>query len=103
MTRLTDEALAPKHNPVDMPPHPEKRSSNANSVFWNSEWGRVSVIVETSVKRFSRAAGGDNSLVLTGLYKVRHLLDIILNKLIKKKTEHVFEDHCWTSSAQLTL
>lgn len=23
VTRLTDAVLAPKHNPVDMPPHPE--------------------------------------------------------------------------------
>lgn len=30
VTRSTPESFAPTHNPVDIPPHPEYRSSNAN-------------------------------------------------------------------------
>jgi hypothetical protein len=30
VVRLTPESLAPRHNPVDIPPQPEKRSNSAN-------------------------------------------------------------------------
>ena len=30
VTRSTQETLAPRHNPVDIPPQPEKRSSSAS-------------------------------------------------------------------------
>jgi hypothetical protein len=30
VARLTPESLAPRHNPVDIPPQPEKRSNSAN-------------------------------------------------------------------------
>lgn len=68
--------------------------------MFNSEQGWLSVTVEASVERLSRTEGGDNSLVLTGLFKAVywHLIDIIL-----KETEHIFEEHRWNSSRQLTL
>lgn len=31
--RPTEESLAPRHSPVDIPPHPENRSNNSNSAF----------------------------------------------------------------------
>lgn len=38
--RFTLESFAPKHNPVDIPPHPAYKSSSANSCSGDSYSGK---------------------------------------------------------------
>lgn len=61
VVRLTPESLAPRHNPVDIPPQPEKRSNSANLSLNVSQLDTFSKIVGSAIGQTDLMLSGDDT------------------------------------------
>lgn len=76
--RLTPESLAPRHNPVDIPPQPEKRSNSAKSAPCVSQLGTFSKKVLVAIVWMDLMPSGDDTLwLLTELSEANKKFDYI--------------------------